>query len=155
MRQYIGGVIAERNILSPPCLLVEPFNLAFASGDKNYTLKLQITPDRHSSRLMLIYRLLPDPSHFSLLSTYKALFCHSIWHPLSRNGFIQNTVRDSGYICTKSYDISVAAWLWTSLECLFLLLQSKKSPQKTDWHFGKGTVCGFCSNALIYHSFDA
>ncbi len=37
---------------------------------KNYKLKLQITLDRHSPRLMLIYCLLPDPSYFSLLSTY-------------------------------------------------------------------------------------
>jgi hypothetical protein len=46
MRLYFGGVIAERNILSPLCLLVEtaPFNLAFASGNGNryFTQKLHV-----------------------------------------------------------------------------------------------------------------
>jgi hypothetical protein len=33
----IGGVIAERNILSPLCLIVQtsPLNLALASGNRN------------------------------------------------------------------------------------------------------------------------
>ncbi len=68
MRQYIGGVIAERNVLSPLCLLVKSslFNWALASGNGNrfFTQKwhLQITNnplDGHSPRLMLNYRLLP------------------------------------------------------------------------------------------------
>ncbi len=79
MRQYIGGVIAERNILSPFCLFVKtlPVNLAVASGNGNRfcTQKLhvqrQIVMDYHSPRLIPNYCHLSDPPHFSLLSTFK------------------------------------------------------------------------------------
>jgi hypothetical protein len=38
---------------------------------KNYTFKLQMTLDRHSPRLKLNDSPLPDPSHFSLPSSFK------------------------------------------------------------------------------------
>jgi hypothetical protein len=70
MRQYIGGVTADRNILSPLCLIAKtsPLNRFL---HKNYTFKLQITLDCHSPRLMLNNCLLPDPPHCLLLSTFK------------------------------------------------------------------------------------
>ena len=82
MRQYIGGVIAERNILSPRCLFVMTLsnNWAEEGGNryrflhKNDIFKLKKTLDRHSPRLKLNYSLLPNPPHFSLLSTFKLLY---------------------------------------------------------------------------------
>ncbi len=44
MRQYIGGVIAERNILSPICLIVQtsPINLANGNGNRFFAQKLHV-----------------------------------------------------------------------------------------------------------------
>ncbi len=39
--------------------------------NKNYTFKLQINLDHHSPILKFNDSLLPDPSHFSLLATFK------------------------------------------------------------------------------------
>jgi hypothetical protein len=84
----LAEFIAERNILSPLCLLpkTSPLNLAVASGNGNriFTQKLhvqiQITLNRHSPRLMPNDCLLPNPPYFSLLSTFKdtlvRLMCH-------------------------------------------------------------------------------
>ncbi len=49
----------------------------------SYTFKFQITPDRHKARQKLTYCLLPDPPHFSLPSTFKAvsvLICNCSKH---------------------------------------------------------------------------
>jgi hypothetical protein len=42
MRQYIEGVIAERNILSPLCLLVETSPFASGNGNRYFTQKLHV-----------------------------------------------------------------------------------------------------------------
>ncbi len=80
MRQYIGAVRAENNILSPLCLFVEtmPIKKAGASGNGNrfFTQKLYIQiankPDRHNAGLKFNYCLRFDPSHFSLPYTFNA-----------------------------------------------------------------------------------
>jgi hypothetical protein len=141
MRQYIGGVIAERNILSPLCLLVEtsPFNLAFARGNGNryFTQKLhvKIANNPRSSQSQtdahIQYCLLPDPSNFSLLSTYKALFCHSIWHPRCPKMDLFKIQYEIAATYVQSH--LTLAWLRDSgpvKNVFFLLLKSKKSLQK-------------------------
>jgi hypothetical protein len=78
MRQYIGAVRAKNNILTPLCLFIQtsPNNKPVASGNGNrlFTDKwhVQIANNpRYNARPRLNYYFLPDPSHFSLPSTFK------------------------------------------------------------------------------------
>jgi hypothetical protein len=82
MRQYIGAVRAKKSILTPLCLFIQTSsntkavtrgngNRLFADLQRNGTFKSQITLDGHNARLRLNYYFLPDPSHFSLPSTFK------------------------------------------------------------------------------------
>ncbi len=75
MRQYIGAIIAERNILSPLFVFdkTPPINFAVAIGNGTIGLnmfKLQITLDRHNLGLNLNSSVLLKPPHFSLPSTF-------------------------------------------------------------------------------------
>ncbi len=63
MLQYIGAVIAVRNIFTPLCLFIQtsPNNFAVASGNGNIflhincTFKLQVNFDRHNAGLTFNY----------------------------------------------------------------------------------------------------
>jgi hypothetical protein len=83
MRQYIGAVRAKNNILTPLCLFIQtsPNNKAVASGNGNrlFTEKrhVQIANNPRSTQCQTEAELLfpPDPSHFSLPSTFNDKFC--------------------------------------------------------------------------------
>jgi hypothetical protein len=76
MHQYTGAVIAEKNILTPLCIVIQtsPINLAVASETeicfllKNCIFKWHIVIDRHSLRLKPNHSHLSDPPHFLLIS---------------------------------------------------------------------------------------
>jgi hypothetical protein len=81
VRQYIGAVIAERNILSPLCLFVKTSHINFAVACRNRkrffrfltqhnAFKLHITVNRQNVRLKLKYYLLPDPPPHFFITIY-------------------------------------------------------------------------------------
>jgi hypothetical protein len=79
MRQYIGAVIAGRNIFTPLYLFIQtsPNNLAVASrnGNRFFTQKLYVQfankLHRHNAGLKFSYCLRFDLPNFSLPSTFK------------------------------------------------------------------------------------
>jgi len=99
MRQFTGGDLAERYILSPLCLFVMTLSILIKLSQaeteirflqRNNTFNLKITLDRRSPRLKLDDGLLPGPSHFSLLSAFKlVLIQHFIKRAVVRRTYLR------------------------------------------------------------------